>query len=71
MPAIRALSRSLQAFFQEPYLEEHPEDQGNIERLKDLIAWQVLPTASPCSPVGCPVTPAAHVEPRQPLPPLL
>uniref|UniRef100_A0A8V0XWE8 Dedicator of cytokinesis protein 2 n=1 Tax=Gallus gallus TaxID=9031 RepID=A0A8V0XWE8_CHICK len=31
------------AFFQEPYLEEHPEDQGNIERLKDLIAWQVLP----------------------------
>ncbi|XP_040525641.1 dedicator of cytokinesis protein 2-like isoform X2 [Gallus gallus] len=29
------------AFFQEPYLEEHPEDQGNIERLKDLIAWQI------------------------------
>uniref|UniRef100_A0A8C3LPV5 Dedicator of cytokinesis 2 n=1 Tax=Chrysolophus pictus TaxID=9089 RepID=A0A8C3LPV5_CHRPC len=29
------------AFFQEPYLEEHPEDRGNIERLKDLIAWQI------------------------------
>ncbi|OXB54120.1 hypothetical protein ASZ78_002139 [Callipepla squamata] len=25
----------------ELYLEEHPEDQGNIERLKDLIAWQI------------------------------
>uniref|UniRef100_A0A803YIZ0 Dedicator of cytokinesis 2 n=1 Tax=Meleagris gallopavo TaxID=9103 RepID=A0A803YIZ0_MELGA len=29
------------AFFQEPYLGEHPEDRGNIERLKDLIAWQI------------------------------
>uniref|UniRef100_A0A8C2TA25 Dedicator of cytokinesis protein 2-like n=1 Tax=Coturnix japonica TaxID=93934 RepID=A0A8C2TA25_COTJA len=29
------------AFFQEPYVQEHPEDQGNIERLKDLIAWQI------------------------------
>uniref|UniRef100_A0A8B9PRX9 Dedicator of cytokinesis protein 2 n=1 Tax=Apteryx owenii TaxID=8824 RepID=A0A8B9PRX9_APTOW len=28
------------AFFQESYLQEHPEDQGNIEKLKDLIAWQ-------------------------------
>ncbi|XP_064360000.1 dedicator of cytokinesis protein 2-like [Dromaius novaehollandiae] len=28
------------AFFQESYLQEHPEDQGNVERLKDLIAWQ-------------------------------
>ncbi|XP_050566552.1 dedicator of cytokinesis protein 2-like [Cygnus atratus] len=28
------------AFFQESYLKEHPEDQGNIDKLKDLIAWQ-------------------------------
>ncbi|NXJ84132.1 DOCK2 protein, partial [Trogon melanurus] len=28
------------AFFQESYLQEHPEDKGNIEKLKDLIAWQ-------------------------------
>ncbi|KFO74130.1 Dedicator of cytokinesis protein 2, partial [Cuculus canorus] len=28
------------AFFQESYLQEHPEDVGNVERLKDLIAWQ-------------------------------
>uniref|UniRef100_A0A8C8AQA0 Dedicator of cytokinesis 2 n=1 Tax=Otus sunia TaxID=257818 RepID=A0A8C8AQA0_9STRI len=28
------------AFFQESYLQEHPEDEGNIEKLKDLIAWQ-------------------------------
>lgn len=31
----------MQAFFQEPYMQEHPEDAGNIEKLKDLIAWQV------------------------------
>lgn len=37
---------SLQAFFQESYLQEHPEDEGNIEKLKDLIAWQVQPAAS-------------------------
>lgn len=37
---------SFQAFFQESYLQEHPEDEGNIEKLKDLIAWQVQPTAS-------------------------
>lgn len=36
----------LQAFFQESYLQEHPEDEGNIEKLKDLIAWQVQPAAS-------------------------
>ncbi|KAM9027371.1 dedicator of cytokinesis protein 2-like isoform 3-T3 [Ara ararauna] len=29
------------AFFQESYLREHPEDEENIEKLKDLIAWQV------------------------------
>uniref|UniRef100_A0A8C3U446 Dedicator of cytokinesis 2 n=1 Tax=Catharus ustulatus TaxID=91951 RepID=A0A8C3U446_CATUS len=29
------------AFFQEPYMQEHPEDAGNIEKLKDLIAWQI------------------------------
>ncbi|NXP51476.1 DOCK2 protein, partial [Heliornis fulica] len=28
------------AFFQESYLQEHPGDEGNIEKLKDLIAWQ-------------------------------
>ncbi|OPJ87053.1 hypothetical protein AV530_011127 [Patagioenas fasciata monilis] len=28
------------AFFQESYLQEHPEDEANIEKLKDLIAWQ-------------------------------
>uniref|UniRef100_A0A663NDF0 DOCKER domain-containing protein n=1 Tax=Athene cunicularia TaxID=194338 RepID=A0A663NDF0_ATHCN len=28
------------AFFQDSYLQEHPEDKGNIEKLKDLIAWQ-------------------------------
>lgn len=22
-------------------MQEHPEDAGNIEKLKDLIAWQV------------------------------
>ncbi|PKK17628.1 hypothetical protein A306_00000207, partial [Columba livia] len=39
LPA-RSTERSLQAFFQESYLQEHPEDEGNIEKLKDLIAWQ-------------------------------
>ncbi|NXD71584.1 DOCK2 protein, partial [Eolophus roseicapillus] len=29
------------AFFQESYVREHPEDEENIEKLKDLIAWQV------------------------------
>ncbi|NWZ42485.1 DOCK1 protein, partial [Brachypodius atriceps] len=29
------------AFFQESYMQEHPEDAGNIEKLKDLIAWQI------------------------------
>ncbi|XP_059577139.1 dedicator of cytokinesis protein 2 [Alligator mississippiensis] len=29
------------AFFQERYLQEHPEDQVSIDRLKDLIAWQI------------------------------
>ncbi|KAJ7422883.1 hypothetical protein BTVI_11998 [Pitangus sulphuratus] len=28
------------AFFQESYLKKHPGDAGNIEKLKDLIAWQ-------------------------------
>nr|XP_032645881.1 dedicator of cytokinesis protein 1-like [Chelonoidis abingdonii] len=31
----------LQAFFQEAYLTEHPEDQASIEKLQDLIAWQI------------------------------
>ena len=35
----------MQAFFQESYLQEHPKDEGNIEKLKDLIAWQVQPAA--------------------------
>ncbi|NXP20328.1 DOCK2 protein, partial [Scytalopus superciliaris] len=29
------------AFFQESYLQEHPKDAANIEKLKDLIAWQI------------------------------
>ncbi|CAI9619026.1 unnamed protein product, partial [Staurois parvus] len=29
------------AFFTEKYMQEHPEDLENIEKLKDLIAWQV------------------------------
>lgn len=43
---------SLQAFFQESYLQEHPADKGNIEKLKDLIAWQVQTAASPWWPEG-------------------
>lgn len=31
----------LQAFFTERYLQEHPEAHEKIEKLKDLIAWQV------------------------------
>lgn len=27
-------------------MQEHPEDAGNIEKLKDLIAWQVPGAAS-------------------------
>lgn len=30
-----------QAFFTERYLQEHPEAHEKIEKLKDLIAWQV------------------------------
>lgn len=46
VPATSGTERgSLQAFFQESYLKEHPEDQGNIDKLKDLIAWQVPPVA--------------------------
>ncbi|NXF13127.1 DOCK2 protein, partial [Smithornis capensis] len=29
------------AFFQESYLQQHPRDIVNIEKLKDLIAWQI------------------------------
>ncbi|XP_028816915.1 dedicator of cytokinesis protein 1 isoform X3 [Denticeps clupeoides] len=29
------------AFFTDKYIQEHPEDQEKIERLKDLIAWQI------------------------------
>ncbi|CAM5142296.1 unnamed protein product [Natator depressus] len=29
------------AFFQEAYLTEHPEDRASIEKLQDLIAWQI------------------------------
>lgn len=31
----------LQAFFNDKYMQEHPEDLEKIEKLKDLIAWQV------------------------------
>lgn len=37
--AHRALSP--QAFFTDRYLQEHPESLAQIEKLKDLIAWQV------------------------------
>ncbi|KTF89594.1 hypothetical protein cypCar_00033458 [Cyprinus carpio] len=30
------------AFFTEKYTQEHPNDQEKIEKLKDLIAWQVM-----------------------------
>lgn len=30
-----------QAFFTDRYLQEHPEAHEQIEKLKDLIAWQV------------------------------
>ena len=29
------------AFFTDRYLQEHPEAHGQIEKLKDLIAWQI------------------------------
>lgn len=32
---------SFQAFFTEQYIRGHPEDQDKLNRLKDLIAWQV------------------------------
>ena len=35
------LPLSPQAFFTERYLQEHPEAHEKIEKLKDLIAWQV------------------------------
>ncbi|KAJ1066991.1 hypothetical protein K5549_012350 [Capra hircus] len=41
---VGGLSHSLcphQAFFTERYLQEHPEAHEKIEKLKDLIAWQI------------------------------
>uniref|UniRef100_A0AAR2J1Z3 Dedicator of cytokinesis 1 n=1 Tax=Pygocentrus nattereri TaxID=42514 RepID=A0AAR2J1Z3_PYGNA len=29
------------AFFTDKYIQEHPEDQEKIDKLKDLIAWQI------------------------------
>ncbi|XP_075468365.1 dedicator of cytokinesis protein 1 isoform X2 [Ascaphus truei] len=29
------------AFFTEKYMQEHPEDHEHIEKVKDLIAWQI------------------------------
>uniref|UniRef100_A0A803YI45 Dedicator of cytokinesis 2 n=1 Tax=Meleagris gallopavo TaxID=9103 RepID=A0A803YI45_MELGA len=57
------------AFFQEPYLGEHPEDRGNIERLKDLIAWQVLPTAPWGAPDPCSTWGARQLHPPPPADP--
>ncbi|NWH95017.1 DOCK1 protein, partial [Aegithalos caudatus] len=34
-------SLSCWAFFTEKYMHEHPEDHDKIEKLKDLIAWQI------------------------------
>lgn len=31
----------LQAFFTDKYTQDHPEDREKIDKLKDLIAWQV------------------------------
>lgn len=31
----------LQAFFNDKYMQENPEDLEKIEKLKDFIAWQV------------------------------
>lgn len=56
----------LQAFFQESYLQEHPEDKGNIEKLKDLIAWQVQTTASLWWPEG--TAALGHKVPSVPVP---
>uniref|UniRef100_A0A803VDB1 Dedicator of cytokinesis 2 n=1 Tax=Ficedula albicollis TaxID=59894 RepID=A0A803VDB1_FICAL len=64
------------AFFQEPYMQEHPEDAGNIEKLKDLIAWQVPGAASPWQgqlppsvrcPSPCQGAPRVPVVPQIPL----
>lgn len=41
-------------------MQEHPDDAGNIEKLKDLIAWQV-PLAGTAAPV-----PAVPPHPREP-----
>lgn len=32
----------LQAFFTDEYIRDHPGDQEKLNRLKDLIAWQVM-----------------------------
>lgn len=41
MGALRGSPCHHQAFFTERYLQEHPEAHDKIEKLKDLIAWQV------------------------------
>lgn len=38
------VSTPVKAFFTEEYTQQHPEDRDKLLRLKDLIAWQVLPT---------------------------
>ena len=57
---------ALQAFFQESYLQEHPEDERNIEKLKDLIAWQVQFAASLQQPEG--TAAPGHQVPSIPVP---
>lgn len=55
----------MQAFFQESYMQEHPEEGVNIEKLKDLIAWQVTGAASVWQgqlPLVSPIPP----HPREP-----
>lgn len=56
LPNFHPISVSLQAFFTDTYMHEHPEDHERIEVLKHLIALQVnlltvivVDTGSKCS----------------------
>lgn len=50
----------LQAFFTERYLQEHPEAHEKIEKLKDLIAWQVNTSSDSVSGPGSTRDPPAQ-----------
>lgn len=51
-----------QAFFTDRYLQEHPEAHEKIEKLKDLIAWQVSVGWPPCRPDPRPPGPPQHTH---------